>query len=205
MVSTTAPPVVTGIGLRPHGSQQQFITPISLPGHHPSSPLPVTPLLSTTTPSPPLTSSYTSYVPANSHRTIPSKAPSKPITSFNPGISITHSHSLQGGFSPSIPHFAHKPHGTSTLQPPFTTIHSYSVSTTTPGPHTPAPYTPIFGTASRPTVPATSPTFVVTEIPATTDSSPIFVLRPRVPLNGQFLAVGDGAPGYEKSQPDVSM
>ncbi|XP_045129395.1 uncharacterized protein LOC123515064 isoform X2 [Portunus trituberculatus] len=205
VVSTTAPPVLTGVGLRPHGSQQQFITPISLPSHHQLSPLPVTPLFSTTTPSALLTSSYTSYTPTTSHRNIPSKAPSLPINSFKPGISISHSHSLQGGFSPSVPYFAHKPQGTSTIQPPFTTIHPFSVGTTTPGPHIPSSITPIFGTASKPTVPTNSPTFTVTEIPATTDSSTIFVLHPRVPLNGQFPPLGDGVPGYEKSLPDDSM
>ncbi|KAK8406284.1 hypothetical protein O3P69_007169 [Scylla paramamosain] len=204
VVSTTAPPVVTGVGLRPHGSQQQFITPISLPSHHPSSPLPVTPLFSTTTPSVPLTSSYTSYTPANSHRKIPSKAPGLPISSFNPSISISHSHSPQGGFSPSIPYFPHKPQGTSTIRPLFTTIHPYTVSTTTSGPHIPASNTPIFGTAFKPTVPATSQTFVVTEIPATTDTSTVFVLRPRVPLNGQFHSVGDGVRDHEKSQTNDS-
>ena len=201
MVSTTAPPVVTGVGLRPHGTQQHFITPISLPDHHPSSPLPVTPLFSTTTPSTLLTSSYTSYTPAASHKEIPSKAPGLHINSFNTGISISHNHSLQGGFSPSVPYFAHKPQGTSTIRPPFTTIHPFSVSTTTPGSYIPSSITPVFGIASGPT----SPTFTVTEIPATTESSTIFVLRPRFPLNGQFLPLDDGTPGNEESLADESV
>ncbi|KAG7174633.1 Proline-rich protein 1-like 2 [Homarus americanus] len=160
-VSSTSSTVVVGVGLRPHGGQHHYYTPISTTPTPPFSP--IAHLIPTTTHSPHISSFSSpsvSFVPPLLSTTI---SPPVFTTSYSPPVSvITH--------SPSIP--------TTHYSPPIqTTTYSPPIQTST---HVP----PILTTTQSPRIPTTThrPTLTTAYFPpvvATTYSPPKFPTTPR--------------------------
>ncbi|XP_050690437.1 uncharacterized protein LOC126982435 [Eriocheir sinensis] len=163
---------VSGVGLRPHGSNLLFSTPASTTRHVLLS-SPFTPLLPNTTPTTALTSSYSSYLPTFSD------------TSHHSASSTTNSRSFLDD-SPSLTYVSPQSLKPTTTISSSTTVQHF-VLTTTAKPVVPFTSTHPFPSSSGPFTPATSPIFTVTQIPSTPDSSTVLRLGPNVTLNGQFL------------------
>lgn len=176
-ISAASP--VSGVGVRPHGSNTVFSTPASTTRHILFSPL--TPLLPTTTPRTALTSSYSSYLPTFSD------------TFHHSASSTTNTRS----FLDDSPLIASVPPQLSKLSPP-TSVHPFILLTTTAKSEVPIISTHPYPSSSGPFTPATSPVFTVTRIPSTPDTSTVFRLGPNVTINGQFLPVPGGSSSLTK-------
>nr|XP_045597771.1 uncharacterized protein LOC123757893 isoform X2 [Procambarus clarkii] len=179
VVESTTPvatftPVMTGVGLRPHGGQHQYLTPIS------TTPIPplssIAPFIYTTTLSTPISSPSfptPSYAPP-----LPSVTPAPLVftTTYSPSISFTSSF-------PPITTNVHSPPIPSTTHSPRIPTTSYSPPISTPT-HTP----PILTTSHNPLTPNSSPpvhTSTTTYSPpvvSTTSSPPAANTTPRPPF-----------------------
>ncbi|XP_071537468.1 uncharacterized protein [Panulirus ornatus] len=189
----TSPTVIVGVGLRPHGGQHQFLTPIS------TTPIPpfssISPLLPTTSAFPSITSTYASSTPSISY------APPAPTASHSPSaVATTYSPVTPASTNiPLIPTVTYSPPASSTTYSPPIPSTTPSIPTTTYFPPIPTTtYSPpdvptttdeptLFTTTTSSFEPATTPIFRVTEIPATNESSTVFRLTPPFVDNGQFF------------------
>ncbi|XP_042874436.1 uncharacterized protein LOC122254696 isoform X2 [Penaeus japonicus] len=169
-IPVTTSTVVVGVGVRPHGSENQFFTPVSSTVHPPFSH--ITPLFPATTVGTPITSTY-AVVPTAS--TTPSSIPPpKHFTTIRPPLTsvasvlpvTTSSYAEIGPTSPEPPAIL-----TSTYSSIFPLTPTRLIPTT-PKPTFITPTHP-FPTTSRPTVITTNrPTIITTARPLPTTKRP---------------------------------
>ncbi|XP_063607923.1 mucin-2-like isoform X3 [Penaeus indicus] len=168
-IPVTTSTVVVGVGVRPHGSENQFFTPVSSTVHPPFSP--ITPLFPATTVGTPITSTY-AVVP--SAATTPSSIPSSkhfttirpPLTSIASVLPITTS--------------SYADIGPISTEPPGILTSTYSsIFPLTPTRIIPTTPKPTFKTTTRPFPTTLRPTIITTSRPLPTTNRPSIITTAR--------------------------
>lgn len=168
-IPVTTSTVVVGVGVKPHGSENHFFTPVSSTVHPPFSP--ITPLFPATTVGTPITSTY-AVVP--SAATTPSSIPSStqfttirpPLTSIASVLPITTS--------------SYASIGPTSAEPPAVLTSTYSsVFPLTPTRIIPTTPKPTFITTTRPFPTTPGPTVITTSRPIPTTRRPTIITTAR--------------------------